>query len=102
MPVTLLISGISDFNFAFVHESPSCFKPRSQWRAWGPSRFVLAVPMAHRASFPASTNLAADTSTGHRAFAAQKLVPGDGIEPPTPAFSGPRSTGELPRHRRRN
>jgi hypothetical protein len=26
------------------------------------------------------------------------MVPGDGIEPPTPAFSGPRSTSELPRH----
>src|SRR3990172_652089 len=61
MPVTLLITGISDFNFAFVHKSPSCFKPRSQWRAWGPSRFVLAVPMTHRVSFPAPTSLAADT-----------------------------------------
>src|SRR5205807_10654260 len=27
------------------------------------------------------------------------VVPGGRIELPTPAFSGPRSTGELPRHR---
>src|SRR5712692_8980047 len=27
------------------------------------------------------------------------MVPGGRIELPTPAFSGPRSTGELPRHR---
>jgi hypothetical protein len=28
------------------------------------------------------------------------MVPGGRVELPTPAFSGPRSTGELPRHRR--
>src|SRR5271154_5730556 len=28
-----------------------------------------------------------------------KMVPGGRVELPTPAFSGPRSTGELPRHR---
>src|SRR6266700_1015506 len=28
-----------------------------------------------------------------------KVVPGGRVELPTPAFSGPRSTGELPRHR---
>ena len=28
----------------------------------------------------------------------RRMVPGDGIEPPTPAFSGLRSTTELPRH----
>jgi hypothetical protein len=27
------------------------------------------------------------------------MVPGGRVELPTPAFSGPRSTGELPRHR---
>ena len=29
----------------------------------------------------------------------EEMVPGGRIELPTPAFSGPRSTGELPRHR---
>ena len=29
------------------------------------------------------------------------MVPGGRIELPTPAFSGPRSTGELPRHRKK-
>ena len=28
-----------------------------------------------------------------------RMVPGGRVELPTPAFSGPRSTGELPRHR---
>jgi hypothetical protein len=29
---------------------------------------------------------------------AETVVPGGRVELPTPAFSGPRSTGELPRH----
>jgi hypothetical protein len=29
----------------------------------------------------------------------EQVVPGGRVELPTPAFSGPRSTGELPRHR---
>lgn len=29
----------------------------------------------------------------------EEMVPGGRVELPTPAFSGPRSTGELPRHR---
>ena len=29
---------------------------------------------------------------------AEAVVPGGRVELPTPAFSGPRSTGELPRH----
>src|ERR1017187_2164757 len=29
----------------------------------------------------------------------ERMVPGGRVELPTPAFSGPRSTGELPRHR---
>src|SRR5438445_12238724 len=29
-----------------------------------------------------------------------RMVPGGRVELPTPAFSGPRSTGELPRHRK--
>jgi hypothetical protein len=28
----------------------------------------------------------------------KSMVPGGRVELPTPAFSGPRSTGELPRH----
>jgi hypothetical protein len=32
----------------------------------------------------------------------QKLVPGDGIEPPTLSSSGSRSTTELPRHDKEN
>jgi hypothetical protein len=28
----------------------------------------------------------------------ETMVPGGRVELPTPAFSGPRSTGELPRH----
>jgi hypothetical protein len=28
----------------------------------------------------------------------EMMVPGGRVELPTPAFSGPRSTGELPRH----
>ena len=30
----------------------------------------------------------------------EKMVAGGRVELPTPAFSGPRSTGELPRHRK--
>ena len=41
--VFFFLTRISDFNFTFVYESPSCVKSRSQWRAWGPLRFVLAV-----------------------------------------------------------
>ena len=39
--------------------------------------------------------------TSSRALWKYKVVPGGRIELPTPAFSGPRSTNELPRHRRR-
>jgi hypothetical protein len=33
-----------------------------------------------------------------RIFIGLEMVPGGRVELPTPAFSGPRSTGELPRH----
>ena len=36
---------------------------------------------------------------GHAILLAEAMVPGGRVELPTPAFSGPRSTGELPRHR---
>jgi hypothetical protein len=35
-----------------------------------------------------------------RTQAVENMVPGGRVELPTPAFSGPRSTGELPRHGR--
>ena len=36
---------------------------------------------------------------GDAILLAETVVPGGRVELPTPAFSGPRSTGELPRHR---
>ena len=55
--------------------------------------------------------LSVDRSNCERTSSAEKLrdaillaetvVPGGRVELPTPAFSGPRSTGELPRHRSR-
>jgi hypothetical protein len=36
---------------------------------------------------------------GDEILLAESVVPGGRVELPTPAFSGPRSTGELPRHR---
>ena len=35
---------------------------------------------------------------GRAILVAEEVVPGGRVELPTPAFSGPRSTGELPRH----
>ena len=35
---------------------------------------------------------------GNVILLAETVVPGGRVELPTPAFSGPRSTGELPRH----
>jgi hypothetical protein len=37
-------------------------------------------------------------TTGDAILLVVAVVPGGRVELPTPAFSGPRSTGELPRH----
>ena len=50
-----------------------------------------------------NTENAEKSRRGHRELTrrsdADQVVPGGRVELPTPAFSGPRSTGELPRHR---
>ena len=46
---------------------------------------------------PRGRELRRGMETGRQA--ANRMVPGGRVELPTPAFSGPRSTGELPRHR---
>jgi hypothetical protein len=45
------------------------------------------------------STLSFSTDSYQHALTAIKVVPGGRVELPTPAFSGPRSTGELPRHR---
>ena len=43
----------------------------------------------------------ASETPGDAILLAETMVPGGRVELPTPAFSGPRSTGELPRHKGR-
>src|SRR5713101_5178880 len=49
------------FQLCLVSQSPSWVEARAQGRAWGPARFLLAVPITHRVSFPEPSSLAADT-----------------------------------------
>src|SRR5438874_1839808 len=88
-------------------QSTTCPMLNARGANW--SRYIRQPSPKRLSSTKAGVSLRSRMATrltncpGHRTSPLSctlEMVPGGRVELPTPAFSGPRSTGELPRHRR--